>query len=309
MRDDFIKRRELLIGVLGLSVASFPAHAQFGDIINRLNGGSGGGTDVGKVIGGFGSIFDAIKLGEADEIRMGSELYPRIIDQAGGTYKNQRSQSALQHFAAPLLATSKRPALQWEITLLDDSSVNAWALPGGKIAINKGLLRYARDENELAAVICHEMGHAELSHGLAEMRQQKFTQGFSEIGKQAIAQSRRDGSGALGAEFFNQVQGPLFKMISSGYSREHEGEADQHILSVFGRTGYEPSKAANFFRTLLDITPEGTQQTTSLYSTHPATRERISAIDSAARTMPPPPPRSEVSSDFSGLKKTFPTRL
>src|SRR5690349_4764255 len=83
------------------------------------------------------------KVDETQELQIGRTLYGPTIDQAGGAYKNPRVQTAMQNFAAPLFKSGTRPDLPWEITVLEDDSVNAWALPGGKIAVNKGLLRYA----------------------------------------------------------------------------------------------------------------------------------------------------------------------
>lgn len=304
-------RRTFVTGLLaGLGAAS-PAAAQFGNLLQQLpggGGGGGGGLDLNRLLGAAGSIFEGMQLGEKDEIQMAETMYGPLIDQSGGAYKNRRAQSALQRFAEPLFATSARPNLPWEITLLNDDAVNAWALPGGKLAINRGLMRHAAREEDLAAVIAHEIGHAELSHALSEMRTQKFSQGLTDIGREAVAHSLRDrgAAGGLTDMALEQLQGPLLQLVSTGYSRAHEGEADAHILSVFQKTGHDPRKASGFFRTLLEITPES-EQTTSLYSTHPATRERIAAIEDVALKTPPAP-HAAANEGWTDLKKSFPTR-
>ncbi|MGH6662770.1 MAG: M48 family metallopeptidase, partial [Rhodospirillales bacterium] len=230
----------------------------------------------------------------------------KLIDRNGGAYANRRVQSAAQRFAEDLLKTSKRPNLPWEITIVDDNTINAWALPGGKLAINKGLLRYAADEAELAAVISHEVGHAELAHGLGMMKTERFSAGFSEVAKGALAVALKD-SGGLDNNLVSMMSGVVMGMVQTGYSREYEDEADRHILKVFEQTGHNPEKAANFFKTLLQVTPPNTEGTTSLFSTHPGTRERIDKIENAARGKAgaATPPHAQ---EFAAIKHTFPTR-
>lgn len=301
-------RRRILGGIAAAAATATaaPAAAQFGGFF----GGDGGtGLDLNRIISGASNLFEALTLGESDEIKMGLALYPRLIDISGGTYRNTGAQTALQRFAAPLFATSKRPRLPWEVVILNDNTLNAWALPGGKIAVNRGLLRYTVDSDELAAVLSHEIGHAEKSHVLAEMKNQKFTQGLTDAGRAAIS-AKTGASGAAGLlanEVLDQLEGPMLQLVSTGYSRSHEDEADRHILTVFGNTGYDPHKAANFFRTLLRIIPESATGTTSLFSTHPVTRERIAAIEGAAQSMPSPAAPAPAEG-YAELKRTFPTR-
>lgn len=296
-----------LAGAAGVAVAG-PALAQFGFSL----GGGGSNPfanepstptiDLNKVF----DMFGAVSLGEEDEILIGNQLYGKLIDRNGGAYRNRRVQGAVQRFTDDLLTASERPSLPWEITVVNDNTVNAWVLPGGKIAVNKGLLRYAENEAELAAVISHEIGHAELSHGLAMMKTERFSDGFSEVAKGALAVALQD-SGGIDNNVVDLIGGPLMGMVQTGYSREYEDEADRHILKVFGETGHDPAKAADFFRTLLEVTPPGTGGTTSLFSTHPGTKERIEKIESTAEGMPRPDTVPNAK-DFKAIKRTFPTR-
>lgn len=289
-------RRRVLAGLAGASTLV-------------LAGCQTGNLNLNQIGAGVGSMFAGLSMGEKDELAMAKGLYPRLIDQSGGAYPNRGVQRAMRDFAAPLFATSKRAAFEWEVTVLDDDTPNAWAMPGGKLAVNKGLLRYVRNEDELAAVLAHEIGHAELSHGLAEMRQQRFTEGMTTIGREALSsQVGNNGlAGALTEEALNTLQGPMMAMISSGYSRSNESEADAHILAVFAKTGNDPHKASGLFKTLLEIIPESGSGTTSLFNSHPGTRDRIAALDALAA--PLATPKTPTKADgWSTLKETFPTR-
>ncbi len=297
-------RRRVMAGLAGAATTllAAPALAQFNFSFGGSNEPSVPMLDLNKIF----DMFGAMSLGEEDEILIGNQLYGKLIDRNGGAYRNRRVQSATQRFAEDLLKTSERPKLHWEITVLNDNTINAWVLPGGKIAVNKGLLRYAADESEMAAVISHEIGHAELGHGIAMMKTERFSNGFSEVAKGALAAAMKDTSG-LNNNIVDLMGGVIGNMVQTGYSRDYEDQADKHILKVFSKTGHDPAKAANFFQTLLEVTPPNTEGTTSLFSTHPGTKERIENIHSAAGGMPSPakPPHPE---EFAVIKRTFPTR-
>jgi beta-barrel assembly-enhancing protease len=235
---------------------------------------------------------------EQDEIQMGKTLYGPTIDQAGGPYQNAEVQRAMQAFAVPLFAGSSRPELPWEVIVLDDNTLNAWALPGGKLAVNRGLLRYVATEDELAAVLAHEMGHVEKSHAVNEIASEQRTRDITEIGKELASSkmstytARVPGTSELTREALGQLQGPLVKLATSGYSRTNEFEADQHILGTFGRSGYDPARSYTFFETLLQLLPPTTQQ-----------------LKASAGRAAPPAARSGNSDAYAQLKRAFPTRF
>ena len=255
-----------------------------------------------------GSVVKSAFLGETDEIAIGNGLYGRVIDGAGGYYHDEPAQAALRRFAAPLIATSRRPNLPWEIVLVNDNTVNAWALPGGKLGVNKGLFYYVDSDAELAAVISHEIGHAELGHAVQTMRTGGFMSAAGGLGK-AFLQDRANqaGVGAMTGPVLDSLAGPMTQLVMSGYSRENESEADNHILTVYGQTGYRPGTASSFFHTLLELIPPGSMATTSLFSTYPGTQARIVALNDAAAKLPEPT-FQPASAGFDDLQKIFPNR-
>ncbi|MGF6228859.1 putative Zn-dependent protease [Inquilinus ginsengisoli] len=254
------------------------------------------------------------KASSIDQAALGQGLYPRLIAQSGGAYSNARVQSAVRSFAEPLFRVSTR-GYRWEITVLDDNSPNAWALPGGKLGINKGLLRYAASESELAAVIAHEMGHAELGHQVAELDRKGSADKLAEFFK-GVAQTEinavntgplSDVVGSASRAALDRIAPAMSDLITSGYSRDHEREADAYVLTVFRATGYDPRQASAIFKTLDSLVPPGEDKTTSLFSTHPGTRARIELIDEAAARLPAGG-GSAGSADFATIKAVFPTR-
>ena len=253
------------------------------------------------------SLAETQSLGEKDEIQIGNTLYGRIIDSQGGYYRNAAVQAEMERFAAPLIATAQRQHLPWEIVVLDNNEVNAWALPGGKLGVDKGLLRYCASETDLVTVIGHEIGHADLGHGIAEIRTQRFSQTLTSSGSELLQSQLSGPAGALSGPLLDALQGPIEQMVTSGYSRDAERAADQNVLKVYQQIGYDPHQASHFFHTMLEIMPKDTTATTSLFSTYPGTVERIEAIDARAATMAVPGGVVQ-SADFAAIKVVFPTR-
>jgi beta-barrel assembly-enhancing protease len=252
-------------------------------------------------------LAESFMLSEKDEIQMGNTYYDQYIEQGGGRYSDTKMQEALKKFAQPLIATSDRKALAWDIVLLKSDEVNAWALPGGKMAVNSGLLNYVKDPDELASVIAHEIGHVEKSHGIDQMKTDTFMKSIGGLGKQVLA-SYGGSAGAMSSELLSSLEGPVYEMINSGYSQKREFEADAHILSVFNKVGLDAKKADDFFVTLNKLYPSDTDITTSLFSTHPGTVERIKTLEQLATKQSQVPEKKSSYPGWNALKEQFPTK-
>lgn len=283
-------RRQLLTGLAATGAAvSFPALAQF-----NLQGIMQGAAKVGS----------AYFASEGDEVQIGQTYYPQLLEKSGGAYADGNAQAALRKFAEPLIGAADRKSLPWEITLVNSDQVNAWALPGGKLAINSALVKNCVTPDELASVIAHEVGHADKGHSLQQIRHEALLTTLGGLGKDAITAWL--GGGGLTDQILTAVEGPLYTMVLNGYSRTNEFEADQHILSIFGRTGYDPTKADDFFRTLMRLYPQSASETTSLFSTHPGTQQRIQKIEESAKKAKRAA-KAPVSSGWAELKSILPT--
>ena len=285
-----MNRRALLAGLAATGAAlSLPAQAQF---------------SMDKLMQGAAKVGGAFMASEGDEVQLGENYYQPLVQKSGGAYPDRNAQEALKRFAAPLLGSADRKSLPWEVTLIDSDQVNAWALPGGKLAINSALVKNCSTPDELASVIAHEVGHADKGHSLSQIRNEALLTTVGGLGKDVVASWL--GGGALTAQVMSAVEAPLYNLVLNGYSRTNEFEADQHILSIFGRTGYDPSKADDFFHTLMRIYPQSASETTSLFSTHPGTKERISKIEAAAKRAAKQS-KAPATSGWAELKSILPT--
>ena len=163
---------------------------------------------------------------------------------------------------------------KWEFNLIeDDKTVNAWCMPGGKVAVYTGLLPIAQDENGLAVVMGHEVAHAIAKHGNERMSQGLLAQ-FGAIGLSlALA-----GNPGVTSDIFMQAYGVGAQVgFLLPYSRIHESEADRIGLVLMAKAGYDPRGAISLWQRM---SAKGGARPPEFLSTHPAPQSRIENIQS-----------------------------
>jgi predicted Zn-dependent protease len=163
---------------------------------------------------------------------------------------------------------------KWEFNLIeDDKTVNAWCMPGGKVAVYTGLLPIAQDENGLAVVMGHEVAHAIAKHGNERMSQGLLAQ-FGAIGLSlALA-----GNPGVSSDIFMQAYGVGAQVgFLLPYSRIHESEADHIGLVLMAKAGYDPRGAIALWQRM---NAKGGSRPPEFLSTHPAPESRIRNIES-----------------------------
>ena len=160
----------------------------------------------------------------------------------------------------------------WEFNLVQDASVNAWCMPGGKIVVYEGLLPVTQDEASLAIVLGHEIAHAVARHSAEQLSTQMRQQSIMQIGT-AVA-------GALGmgekTQSIVQTAAALnFNFGNLKYSRDHESEADYMGLIFAAMAGYDPQVAISFWQRMA---ASSTNQQAEFLSDHPSDETRIKNI-------------------------------
>jgi predicted Zn-dependent protease len=163
---------------------------------------------------------------------------------------------------------------KWEFNLIeDDKTVNAWCMPGGKVAVYTGLLPISQDENGLAVVMGHEVAHAIAKHGNERMSQGLLAQ-FGAIGLSvALA-----GNPGVTSDIFMQAYGVGTQVgFLLPYSRIHESEADHIGLILMAKAGYDPRGAIVLWQRM---NAKGGSRPPEFLSTHPAPESRIRNIES-----------------------------
>jgi predicted Zn-dependent protease len=162
---------------------------------------------------------------------------------------------------------------KWEFNLIeDDKTVNAWCMPGGKVAVYTGILPVTQDETGLAVVMGHEIAHAVAKHGNERMSEALLVQ----LGGTALSAALTK-QPALTSQIFMGVYGAAANVgVLLPYSRTHEKEADRIGLVLMAKAGYDPRVAVPFWQRM---NKEGGSRPPEFLSTHPAPETRIKEIE------------------------------
>ncbi|MCW5698469.1 MAG: M48 family metalloprotease [Rhodospirillales bacterium] len=213
-------------------------------------------------------------MSSAAEQKLGAEEHPKLVSQFGGRYEDADLTRYVEHVGASLAAVTEAPDIPFTFSLLDNETVNAFALPGGYVHITRGLLALADNEAELAGVLAHEIGHVVARH-TAERYSQSIGAGLlaTVVGAAGSAAGVPIGDlAATGAQAFVQ-----------SYSRDQELEADELAVRYLRRAGYDPQGMATFLRKLeantrLEATLAGDPAAAdrfNIMASHPRTADRV----------------------------------
>lgn len=206
------------------------------------------------------------------EIQLGGKAYEQALQKMGGVYPDSALNDYVNRVGQRLAAHSHRPELKYHFNVVNDSSPNAFALPGGFVAITRGLLNSIEDEAQLAAVLGHEIGHITARHSVQEIQRSSLLgTTVSLLGVLA--------GGTGYAELLNQVGGLTANLLSKSYSREQEYEADRLSVDYLASSGYSVHGAVELQNIFIQKLESGTNPTwiTGLFRTHPFSRERLQA--------------------------------
>lgn len=223
---------------------------------------------------------------EAEEIQLGLQAAPQMISQHGGPTRSAADQDLVERVGWRLLealnqdleaynrqhnANRKNPYLgAFEFILLADrKTVNAFALPGGKVFVTHALYDKLETEGQLAGVLGHEIGHVIMRHGNKRMAKQGLYQGLA---------------GAMGVLGGGGQGGGMGQMIASAlsmkYGRDHELESDDWGVKLCGLAGYDP-RAMKGVMKILEAATGGGQSPPEFMSTHPKPANRVAYIEQA----------------------------
>lgn len=219
----------------------------------------------------------------AQDIATGTQNYVPSQQSQGGQYVVDKELTAyVNRVGKKLAAVSDVPDLPYEFVVLNNDVPNAWAMPGGKLAINRGLLVYLEDESQLAAVLGHEIVHAAARHSASAKTQQMLVGAGALLAGVAIANKKPEyavlavGALGVGANAWN-----------SKYSRDNESEADHYGIKYMVKAGYDPQGAVELqelFVRMFDKQDAGFID--GLFASHPPSRDRVVANRAEAAKYP-----------------------
>ncbi len=210
-------------------------------------------------------------VSESQEIAIGKKNYGPTRQAQGGDYTLDAELTAYVQSVGNKLAAVSDRKVPYEFSIINDSTPNAWAMPGGKIAFNRGLLYELNSEAELAAVMGHEMVHTAARHGAKDMERGLLLQGAM------IAV----GIGAQNSDYANLIVGGAqvgAQLASSKYGRDAESESDFYGMHYMKKAGYDPSAAVTLQETFVRLSAEHKSNfIDGLFASHPPSAERVAA--------------------------------
>jgi len=220
-------------------------------------------------------------LGEEQELALGVKLYPAFIQDSLGPIEDPQLSHLVQATGEAVAAVSHRPRLPYQFTPVNDPAVNAFALPGGKICVTRGLLARLESEDALAAVLGHEVGHVTARHAVAAYNRQVLATLF--LATSAAVLEAKD---VRGKELL-WVGGLLgTQLLLASYSRDQERQSDTLGLSYAVAAGYSPWGMVETQRLLLALGREKPSLVERLFASHPHSSERLAAAEEAVAKLP-----------------------
>ncbi len=232
--------------------------------------------DLGKIVSGVKQLKTAV-IGpdEQEEHELGRIAAATLLG-AAKPMSNKDLEAYVSKVGLWVALQSERPDLPWRFAVLDDSSINAFAAPGGYVFVTRGLLAKLHNEAELAGVLGHEISHVVLKHHLKALRREAGTQLLSDLGSDALAQ--KAGRASIPPELLNTVSAQAKTLYSRGLDKSDEYAADQLGVQLAGRAGYDPYGLLAVLQTL-DSMDSNDGSLALLYQTHPRPADRLVQLD------------------------------
>lgn len=182
-----------------------------------------------------------------------------------------RIQTAVETYMAEKGLGEQIKDFRWEFNLVEDNTVNAWCMPGGKVVFYTGILPVCQNENAIAVVMGHEVAHAIAEHG-AERMSQGLVQQLGVAGL-SIALSQKP---QLTQNLWMQAFGVGSNLGILSFSRQHESEADDMGIIFAAMAGYDPREAVPFWQRMASLS--GGQSPPEFMSTHPSSETRVANL-------------------------------
>lgn len=273
-----------------------------------------GCATVAQVGAGIGQATGAITPEQAQGIVKTGEAFGKALEQitpeqeyyvgrsVGATvvstykvYNNDKATRYLNLVGQTLAMVSDKPETfgGYHFLILDSDDINAFAAPGGLIFVSRGMLRLCRNEDDLAAVLAHEIGHVQYGHALAAISNSRWTTAFTILGTESAKGFGGQQLADLTKAFEGSINDITKTMMTSGYARKQETQADGAAVMILKRVGYDPNALVRVLKNMESkLKPDGHD----FAATHPPPEVRIKDVTAAigkATALPAPPARAK----------------
>ena len=206
----------------------------------------------------------------------------KVYDDAGLT-------NYLNVMGKAISYSSDRPETYggYHFLVLDTDEVNAMAAPGGFVFVTKGILKRCKDEEMMAAIVAHEIGHVSAKHGLASIKKSRLVDAFKILGQEAVAHYGPKELAELTGIFENTLGDIMGSVVERGYDRKYEYEADQLAVKYAVKTGYDPNGLNRFLKTMTGGQAGGDAK--GWFKTHPTAEDRMGKVTAQIKGIPKVP--------------------
>ncbi|MGI8670274.1 MAG: M48 family metalloprotease [Aridibacter sp.] len=217
-------------------------------------------------------VSDDVKVGREAAAKV-EQQFPILNDPTVSNYV----QNVGDRLVAAIPSEFRHSEFQYRFKVVNASDINAFALPGGPMYVNRGMIQAAKNEGEMAGVMAHEISHIALRHGTAQASQQ------NNIGTQLGTIGLILGGAILGGNLGAQLGGLVATALQTKYSREYESQADVLGSQILARAGYDPRDLANMFQTI--ARQSGGNRAPEFLSSHPNPENRYEKINREAQLL------------------------
>ncbi len=242
---------------------------------------------------------ELVFMSEAQEIELGKKTHLSVMKQYT-EYHNPELQALVNRLGQELAAQSHRSNLNFTFTLLDSPQVNAFATPGGYVYITRGIMAYMNNEEQLAGVLGHEIGHVTARHSVRQHRSQTGA-GLISMAAAILTQSNNVG----------QMTSQVSQVFTSGFGRDHELQADRLGAQYLAGIGYEPEMMLGVVAILknqeefeLQRAKEENRKPRAyhgVFATHPRNDQRLQEVVQAAEEFRNPNARRSNPEEFLAM--------
>lgn len=223
-------------------------------------------------------------ISRTDEVKMGAELQPQFTQEMGGEVNDPVVRNYVTQVGSKMTVVTEgdAPSLPWTFTVVNDPIVNAFALPGGKVFISRGLMMEMTSEAQLAAVLGHEIGHVTARHINDRMVD-------ANVANVLVTAASVGVGAATDSPVIADAAGQAFsvggQMVVLKFSRDQESESDSLGMRYMTRVGYDPIGARQVQEILKRVSASSPKQP-EMFLTHPLSETRIQRIDAELKKEP-----------------------
>jgi predicted Zn-dependent protease len=235
-------------------------------------------VDIGSVTRAVQQTFEAARpLTDEEEYYVGRSVAARLLSSYS-ILQDQELTEYVNLVGKTVALNSDKPYTYggYHFAVLNSKEINAFACPGGTIFITKGMINAVQNEDELAAVLAHEVAHVNHRDGVSAIQKARLTSVATLIGTQAAQRYTPAQLSQLITAFEGSIDDVFKTLVVNGYGKSQEYNADEDAISYLARAGYNPSALKDF---LQRVVSEGGASGGGIMKSHPATADRIEKVE------------------------------